>query len=380
MKELLKNKQFIRATAVFVGTMVGVGVFGIPFAFSKSGFAIGLFFFFLTGAATLLMCVMYGEVVLRTNEKHQLVGYAGLYQGIWAKRLIFFAVLLSSYTALLAYIIVAGEFWNNVLSPLMRVSPEALSFIFFSIAAILVLSGIKTVSWAEVVLACLFFTVILLIFIFGAGDIDLKNFSYSNSFYWFFPYGIFLFAFSGMAAIPIQRRMLTGQEHLMRKSIFSGIIFVAVAYLIFGLTVFGITGEATSPEAINGLIGHVSEWVIWLGSLFGGLAVCTSFLMLGSSMTEVFIYDYNLKRISSWLLVMVPPILLFWSGVRNFIDVIGLAGAVAIGVESAMLIWIFKKSKISGNRTPEYSLKIQPWILYLVAIIFLGGAIYELIF
>ena len=78
LTQLLKNKQFLRATAVLVGTMVGVGIFGIPFSFAKAGFWIGFLFLVLIGFVTLLLDFIYGEIVLRTHQPHQLVGYTQL--------------------------------------------------------------------------------------------------------------------------------------------------------------------------------------------------------------------------------------------------------------------------------------------------------------
>src|SRR3989344_7749641 len=107
MRSLFKeDKKFFYATAALVGTMVGVGVFGVPFSFAKAGFSVGFLFLLLTGFLTLIINMMFGEVVLRTKERHQTVGYAGLYLGPVWKGVMFFAMVLSIYAAMLAYIII----------------------------------------------------------------------------------------------------------------------------------------------------------------------------------------------------------------------------------------------------------------------------------
>src|SRR3989338_2553881 len=105
MGVFLKNKKFLHSVAILIGTMVGVGVFGIPFAFAKAGFWIGLIFLILIGTVTYFLDVIYGEIVLRTSQAHQLVGYANLYLGVQWKRVMFFSIILTTYAALLAYII-----------------------------------------------------------------------------------------------------------------------------------------------------------------------------------------------------------------------------------------------------------------------------------
>jgi len=371
--QMPKNKEFLRATAVLIGTMVGVGVFGIPFAFAKAGFWIGFSFLIGIGLVTLLLNYIYGEIVLRTHQPHQMVGYVQFYLGSFWKRLIFFSIILNTYAALLAYIIIAGDFLANVSTPFFYSSSVSLSIWFFAIASILILLGIKTVSSIELVLSAFFFVVISLIFIFGISDINFSNYSFINSELWFFPYGVLLFAFGGLPAIPIQRQVLAGQEGSLKKSILSAVTFVGLIYLMFGFTVLGISGESTSPDAISGLIDFVGEKIVFLGSLFGILAVSTSYLMLGTSLLEVFHLDYGLDRRISWVLVIVPPLALFLGGLRNFIDVISLAGAVAVGLEAFILIFVFMKAKTKGDRIPEYSLYLPAWVLYLLALVFVGG-------
>ena len=356
-----------------------MGVFGIPFSFAKAGFWIGFLFLILVGLVTLFLDYIYGEIVLRTHQPHQLVGYTQFYLGdIW-KRVMLFSILLTTYAALLAYIIIAGEFLTNIFSQFSYTSSFNLSIWFFAIASILVLFGLRTVARVELALSLLFIVIIGLILGFGFGKINFSNYAAINPELWFFPYGVLLFAFGGLPAIPIQRRILGEKENLLKRSIFTAVILVGLLYFIFGFTVFGISGEATSPDAISGLVDFLGGKIIFLGSLFGALAVSTSYIMLGTGLSQVFTLDYGLGKCPSWLLVIVPPFALFLGGLRNFIDVIGLAGAVAVGLEAFVLIWVFIKAKSHGDRLPEYSMKVPAWALYFLALVFAGGIVYTFI-
>ena len=379
LMEILKNKQFLRATAILIGGTVGVGIFGIPFAFAKAGFWIGFLFLVLIGLVTFLLNLIYGEIILRTHQSHQLVGYTQLYLGNLWKRVIFFSIILTTYSALLAYVIIAGDFLANIFSSVFYTSASTFSLWFFAIASFFVLLGIRAVAWIELVLAVLLIAVIGLILGFGMGDIDFSNYSFINLDFWFFPYGIFLFAFAGLSAVPIQRQILVNGEGFLKKSILTAVIIIGSLYFVFGWTVLGISGEATSPDAVSGLIDFVGPTIVFLSSLFGVFAVSTSYLMLGTAMLQIFSLDYGLKKGLSWILVIVPPLVLFLGGLRNFIDVISLAGAVAVGLEAFVLIFVFMKSKTHGDRIPEYSLKIPALLLYCIAIIFLGGIGYALV-
>jgi len=357
---------------------VGVGIFGIPFAFSKAGFWVGFLFLIFIGFITLLLNLMYGEVVLRTHEKHQITGYTEKYLGFWFKRMIFFSVSLALYSALLVYVVVAGDFLNNIFSSVFYVSPTSYSLAFFIVFSVLILKGIKRMPWVELFLVCLFILVVFLIFGVGINKIDSSNLVGIQPEFWFLPYGILLFAFAGFSAIPIQRDILKGQENNLKKSISLAVLLTGALYLLFAFTVLGISGDVTTPDAISGLYEFLGGKIIFLGSLFGILAVSTSFLMLGSAFLDMFQLDYNVPRKWAWFLVVAPPLVLFLGGLRTFIDIISLAGSVAIGLEGIVLTFVYIKSKSKGDRVPEYSLELPKFFYYLLIFMFGGGIVYAL--
>src|SRR3989344_3810245 len=375
---ILKNKSFFYAVAALVGTMVGVGVFGIPFSFAKSGFWVGAGFLAGIGLVTVLLDLMYGEVILRTHRIHQITGYTEIYLGATFKKIIFFSLALTFYAALLIYTIIAGEFLNNVFSSVLHLSPGTYSLIFFFTASFLVLAGIKRFSWFELTLAALFSLVIVAILVVGWPKIELANFSGIQPEFWFLPYGVLLFAFAGFSAVPIQRELLGDKENLLKKAIMFSVAFVGILYFIFAFTVIGISGDVTTPDAISGLYEFLGGKIVFLGSLFGILAVSTSFLMLGSAFLEMFILDYGISRKLAWLLTIVPPFMLFLGGLRTFINIMSLAGSVAIGLEGIILILVYVKAKSKGDRVPEYSLELPRFIYYFLMLVFLAGIIYSI--
>ena len=374
----LTDKKFLHATAVLIGTMVGVGIFGIPFSFAKAGFWIGFGFLLLTGAMTVIFNLLFAEVVLRTEGKHQLVGYTDIYLGPFFKRVVLLTNLVGIYGALLAYIIIAGEFLKNIFSQFFYLSPLSYNVIFFFAASVLLPFGFRTIAWVEFFLTALFIGVVFIIFGAGAPQIQLANLATGESFFWFLPYGVLLFAFAGLTSIPIQREVLRGQEHQFKSSILLAVTLVGALYLLFAFTVVGVSGEVTTPDALSGLFEFLGEKVILLGSLFGVLAITTSYLMLGTALRDIFRLDYSIRRIPAVLLVVLPPFILFLGGLRMFIDVISLVGSVAIGLESIVLLFVFRKAKRDGSRVPEYTLHLPSWLVYLLILLFSLGIIYAI--
>ena len=375
------RKKFFYSVSILVGTIVGVGIFGIPFSFAKAGFMLGLLFLVLVGILSLTLNLIFGEVVLRTKSSHQFTGYAGIYLNKGAKILASFAWFLSIYGALLAYIIISGSFLFNLFISQFYVEPSIYSIWFFVFVSLAVLAGLKTVAQFELFMVFFFMLITFFIFIFGFPRIDPKNLAtLFNPEFWFLPYGVLLFAYTGFSAIPTQKELVKEKAHILKKAILWGSLIPAVLYLVFAVSVVGISGDTTSPDVVSGLIEFIDYKVIFLVSLFGLLAITTSFLALAFALVQTFRLDYGFRRFHAWVLAVFVPFILFLFGVRNFIEVISLAGSVAIGLSGVILVSMYKAAKRSGNREPEYSLNLKPWVLNLIVILFAVAAVYALLF
>lgn len=370
------NKKFFYATATLIGTIVGVGIFGVPYVVAKSGFLFGLLFLFGLGGAILLIHLFYGEIVLRTPGKHRFVGYAQIYLGRWGKRLTTFTSVFIFYGALLAYIIVGGKFLGTIFGG----SDFIWSLIFFIICSLAVFFGLRVITKMEILMSLFLIIVVVLIFIKGWPAIKLNNLSTLNWPYFFLPYGVMLWAVGGWAAIPEMKEVFKDNCQFFKKAIIWGTLLPIFLYLLFVLTVVGVTGQQASPEAIEGLVEALKNHTVIFGAIFGLLAVTTSFLVVGLSLKKTFWYDYRLNKHLAWVLTCFIPLIAYLAHLRDFIMVIGFLGATLAGLEGILLILIYRKAKKTGQRQPEYSLKL-PSIIYYGLILILGlGVIYQIIY
>jgi tyrosine-specific transport protein len=376
----LTDRKFLYATALLVGTMVGVGIFGIPFVFAKSGFLIGLGWLIILAGITSLYNLIFAEVTLRTEGTHQISGYANIWLGPWARRLTFLANVLAGYGTLLAYMIIVGGFLHNVLSEYITIHPDWYGIIFAVAWSLLAMVRLRTVAVVDLMMMVVFGVTVLAIVIFGAPHIDWTHFQGVTWQYWFLPYGVLMFALAGANAVPMQRHLLAGRESLLRPAILTAVILVTLLYLIFAGVVVGVSGDITTPDALGGLYDVLGRGIIVLGSLFGIMTISTSFLMMSTALYETFHVDYKLPWLSSWLLVILPPVIFFMSGLRNFIDVIGLVGSVAVGILSIVVLAMWVASRKASQRTPEWVIPLPSWTVWLFRLIFIGGIIYALLF
>lgn len=378
MAKLFKRFKLFCAVAVLIGAIVGAGTFGLPFVFSQSGFSVGLFYLVLLTGIVMLIHLVYGEVVLRTEGSYRLVGYAGKYLGPKAKIFATVVVLFEYYGSLLAYIILGGEFLRLILGRFFGGSETLWAMVFFIVGTIIIGLGIKFVSGGELFMTLGMVAVIALLLYKGG---PIINYEYFSGFDWrhlFLPYGVMLFSLAGSVAVPEMRQILAGQERRLKGAIFWGTLIPAVMYFFFAWLVVGITGPATTEDAILGLAPYLGNWVVQAGAIFGLLAVFTSFMVLGVSLKNIYIKDYNLPKVAALFLACFVPMAAYFIGIKSFILVVGIVGAVASGLDGILTVLIFLRAKDKGDRRPEYSLKRSRLLANFLIFIFSLGLVASL--
>ena len=60
----LKNVSLLQAISLLIGTIIGAGMLGIPYAVKAVGVFPGLLLLLLLGVAILLVNLIFGEIVL----------------------------------------------------------------------------------------------------------------------------------------------------------------------------------------------------------------------------------------------------------------------------------------------------------------------------
>jgi len=364
------NSKTFRAIAVLIGTVIGAGIFGIPYVVAQIGFFPGLIYLFFLALVVLFLNLLYGEVILRTPGDRQLSGYAEIYLGKTGKFLASLAVFISVYGALLAYLIKTGEFLNLIFN---GYNPIFFSLLFFIFTSLALFFGLKSISFLEGLLVSFLLILIVLISFLGATEINLTNFTSLNLNFLFLPYGVILFAFFGASVIPEMEEILREQTKQLKKAIIIGSLIPLLVYLLFTSLVVGICGPLTSDDAVFGLVGFLPDWIIRLGALLGVLAMSTSYLTLGYVLREVWRRDFKKPKMVSFFLAILPSLILFLLGAKNFIQVLGLTGALMGGLEGILIIFIFLRAKKIGQRQPAYSLRPPVFLLIILIFIFLIG-------
>lgn len=336
--------NFIKALSVFTGTIIGVGIFGLPYVTMRAGFPVVLFYFLILTGVAIIIHLMYGEISQATKSLHRLPGLVGEYMGPRWKNFTFWVFMLGLSGALLAYLIVGGKFLNLFFSPYFGGSEIIYTLIFWALGTMLIFQGIRSIAIIEITLLLVFFGLLALFSVKTSPFIIADNFKNIDLKFFAFPYGVILFSLWGSDMIPEVKEMLgKDSKSKIRWVVVSGILLAALTYLFFIYIIFGATGSQTSKEAIAGLVQVAGNGIIRVGFIFGIITCFTSFLTLGLTLKKGLSYDQGISPRLSWFIACFLPIFLFFAGLRAFIDVIGLTGAVAIGLMGMVIILLYNK-------------------------------------
>lgn len=338
-------KVYLKAIGMLVGMIFGAGVFALPYSFMKAGIFWGIVYFSVALSLMILLHYWYGEVAYFTEGKHRFIGYVEIFFNKKTKWFSFLITLFTNYGALFAYGFLGGIFLSNIFS----ISPFLLSILVFCAGSFMIFFKPAFIASVNFYLSILLFGLVAYLFYAAIPNLKLINFlgdkiSFSLTGDWFLPYGIWVFALAGFAALP-EARDIIGSLPVknFKKVILISLVLCAIFYLIFVATVLGVAGKNTTEDALGSLANLLGESTIAIGSILGFLAVFTSFIALGADLKNIFRYDFKFPPVFAWLSVAVPPVMIFFAGTKNFIKVMGIAGSIGLGLMGILIILMRKK-------------------------------------
>jgi len=364
-----KLKIIIYAVSTLSGTIIGVGLFSLPYITLKVGFWVMLGYFLILGTLVILVHLFFGELSLKTPDFKRLPGFAKIHLGNWGEKTAFISTILGIFGAILAYLIVGGEFLTELLSPIFGGGNFIWTLFYFAVGALLIFFGIKAIAKVEFWGLILFFLILIAIFFRGLPFLKIENlFPELNISYLFLPYGAILFSLWGASLIPEVEEMLGERKNLLKKIIPISILIPIFIYLFFIYLILGITGPQTTESALTGLRNFLGDRIVSLALFFGVLTTFTSFIALGLTLKKVFWYDLKIKKNLAWAITCFLPLILFLIGVKSFIPVISVVGGVMLGIDGILILLMYRK------------INPQKILVYPLFLILLGGIVYEIIY
>ncbi|MBU0722021.1 hypothetical protein KKA93_01005 [Patescibacteria group bacterium] len=371
------SKNYFLAVATLMGTIIGVGLFAIPFAINKSGIIPLLIYMLGLAVIQYFLHLIFAEVILSTKEKHRLPGFVEKYVNKKWKNLTLLVDVTGAYSSSLAYIIIGGLFLHQLLNPYFSGSIFLYSTILFGLVVLITFFDIKTIAGTELILTPLLVIAIGLIAWRGFGHIQLTNYSLLEWKNVLLPYGPIFFAVGGGVAIPEVCRLLAFEKEKIKSAILWGTFIPAALMLIFVLVILGITGASISPDTLSSLSLILNDGVVTFSLIFGLFAIFTSYIVIAQATEEIYQWDYKLNNKLSWFLSCFIPYFLYLFGWTNLTKVISFTGAVTGGLAGIILIWLVFKVKAKPDQVSVIKNKLTKPMAYFLSLLFVLGLIYE---
>jgi amino acid permease len=270
---------------------------------------------------------------------------------------------------MLAYGILGATFIHNIIG----LDFLTAGTIFFIVGGLLFFLSLEEVGKINfyLTLPLIVFAAILAFKLYPA--IDVGNYVIKGN-AWFLSYGVLVFAFGGYSALPDIKDVLGSRDHKSPKKIIFWSLFIsAILYLLFIFSILGVSGSASTSDALSGIAAILGRGVLMLGSLIGIFTVFRAYVGFGVDLKLTYLYDYEIKEKISWLLAFLPPILLFLLGFTDLVKVLSIVGSVGLGVFAIFVLLMVSEKKKEVSEFVGF--KVRAWWVFALGLLIVLGAL-----
>lgn len=335
------GKNSVLAIALLTGTIVGAGIFSLPYVISRVGLARGIFYFIFFAAVYLVIHRMYADLLLKTEEPHQFFYVARAYLPRCLANLVSSGVFLELVFVMTVYLILAPSFLKLVVG----FPAGYLVMVFWVLGSLFMLARLSWIGWAEFLGVVSIMGAVGAILWMGVGKpLEFQGPSISGWLGFILPFGPLLFAFSGRPAIGevVKVWRKSGRENTsfsLSRAIFLGTVIPVVLYFIFVLGVLALSPNP-SVDTIVGLGFLPSGALLTLGIL-GFFALWTSYFMIGINLRDTLREDLKAPNAVAYAIPWVFPLALYGAGVNHFLSAVSFTGSVLLGMEGAAIAFMW---------------------------------------
>lgn len=386
-------KHSIFPVGFLVSSIIGAGMFALPFIFQQAGLALAALYLFCFGLIATLVHLIYADVVLRTREtRHQFPGYVRQYLGSTAGTFSNILVYLALLFTLTAYLILSVSFLS-IIAP--TISPLLAVLLFWTLSTVVIFTNIRNTALLDAITTSITLVAIGAIFVYWGSSIPFNAaaFPLFNASASLLPFGPVLFSLLSFSAIPPLVAYIRKESipvACLKKVIAIGSLTPAFFYFLFVLSVWGIS-MSVSPDSVSGLINSAPVSLLLILSILGLVSLWDSYATVGRDMSKLLEYEWRLSPGVTLSLVATAPLVLYMLGFQNFITVVSAVGGILFSTLGILIILTWKKAakvripsvKFSEIYVPDHVYSvingIPIYIIDLLLLVFAGGIIYSVL-
>ena len=364
------GKDFFLTTGLLAGTIIGAGIFSLPYVFSQIGFGAGLFYLIFFTLVYFVIHLMYAKIIESKDGAHQFFYFAKNYLPKKIANTASFIILFELILVLTVYLILAPTFAELIFG---QGGLTAL-LIFWFLGSLFMFVKLEWLGWAEFLgTLCILAIVISVIFLGKAPALGAPIFRKIDWPLFFLPFGPLLFSLAGRPAIAkvveeCRKIKSSGRSITLNKIILWGTFIPPIVYLLFVVGILRLNPNV-SPEALSGL-GFLPPLALGFLGFLGLLTLWTSYFIIGINIKDILRIDLKRSTRFSVFVVLIAPLVLYFVGFKNFLSVVSLTGSVFLVLEGIFVIAMWRKA------FPKNNWRWISWPLYFIFVVALG---YEIV-
>ena len=363
-----------------VGSTIGSGVLGLAFASRNAGWPVLLTWLVVAGFFSIISMLYVAEATLRTTRPLQLSGLAEKYVGKIGSWLIFFSVGATSFCSLIAYTSGCGK----ILSEFFGISLEMASCLFALGATSVVWLGLKATGVAEKYFSSGMTAMLILLVgasLFSA-RVPVADILYTHWMYAVPVFNIAVFCYAVQYIVPEISRGFTHEPGKLVPSILAG---AGISFVILLMLPVDEISEVASLSWGRALGSPVFFVIV---NAFAFCAMLTSFWAIAESFLTNMIDRLGFKsetdirtRAACLAFIVIPPVLLAYSGLVGFVNAIFSAGTFGGIIMSILPVFMLRSARKHGDKKPCWQCGwiAHPIMQTLVVLLFASAGVYAIL-
>lgn len=331
-----KKLTFLEGLMLVAGAGMGTGILTIPYAASKIGLIGTLIALVVAYAASAVTYLFIADLTIQSKDSTQLLGILKqhLFRGKYEKVLtyIFFGVfVIILLQNLITYILCA----TNIISELFQIPVELAKIVFYILALLVLLFGIKGIGIGEKIAVPLIAgAIFLLIGLSVWKPQNVPEFTLGKPSVVMAVFGLFMFAFSAIFSVVQVTNSIENKNHT-KKVLIGGLTINALLTFVF--TVVSLIGSKEVTEvAIIGLSDTLGKsWVKIICSVFVLLAMFTSYWSSGLAFADVIADEFGMGKRKAVIIGTLPAtvlVILLPLSILDYAQIGAGALSVVVGV------------------------------------------------
>ncbi|SER62008.1 aromatic amino acid transport family protein [Corynebacterium cystitidis] len=348
----------LQGVAIIFGTNIGAGILSIPYASKDGGFLTLCLALIIAGSLTSFSMLYVAEVALRTEEPFQLSGLAEKYLGELGRWLVFVAIIVNGFGALIAYASGSG----NLLDSLFQIPPTIGTLIFFAVGCTIMWMGLQATGAAEsaITIGMALIIGILCGWTFFGPGIKINNLLVFNPAYLIPIMNLAVFTFLAQYVVPeLARGLRQDNPRAIPKAIVVGMCLTGFILALVPFAALGLLGIEVTEVITIAWGNELGPVAYYLANVFALFAILTSFIAIGfttmRNILDIFHWpEFGWQRVVAVSCTGLIPLLIFFAGLNSFVDALTYAGGFAGAIVSIVPVFLLRVARKRGDRQPEW--------------------------